>query len=460
MSVFEVLTINIVSMKTRIIKAILLVFFIPLIASGQYASDSVLSLKTCIQLSFANNLKLKQAQLETEKSRYQLKEAISSGLPQVNGFTSFDDYFDIPVTMVSGEILGQPGTMVPIKLGTKYNVNAGMQAGQMIYNASYFASVRLFKKSCEITNLNFQKSKEELAYNVSQIYLFIQITNEQLALLDSNLFALRKVYSYSEQHYKNGFIRKADLDRVTVAINNLETEKENLLLTHNQQLNMLKYLIGIRQNQTLILSDKLEDINVYLISTDTTFKNQTEVKLMEKQKELATISLKLARADHLPSLSGYACYSYQAPVEQFGLLDNNNNWYKTSYVGIKLSIPIFEGTRVRSKVSQHKIEFEQINIGQMDLQNELNVKYKNALQKYYTCKSLESKQNANMKLSENIFKITNEQYRQGLKSFTDVLNAQSEYNTSNQSWLNSLLQIKLSELEILKLSGTINTLFL
>jgi len=460
MSVFVMIIINLASMKTRIITAILLVFFNSLMASGQYASDSVLSLKTCIQLSFTNNLKLKQAQLETDKSRYQLKEAISSGLPQVNGFITFDDYFDIPVTMVSGEILGQPGTMVPIKLGTKYNVNAGMQAGQMIYNASYFASVRLFKKSCEISNLNLQKSKEELAYNIAQIYLFIQITNDQLALLDSNLIALRKVYSYSEQHFKNGFIRKPDLDRVTVAINNLETEKENLLLTSNQQLNMLKYLIGIRQNQDLLLSDELEDIKIYPILTDTTFKNQTEVNLMEKQKELATINLKLARADHLPSLSGYACYSYQAPVEQFGLLDDNNNWYKTSYVGIKLSIPIFEGTRVKSKVSQRKIELEQINIGQSDLQNELNVKYKNALQKYNTCKSLESKQNINMKLSGNIFKITNDQYRQGLKSFTDVLNAQSEYNTSNQSWLNALLQIKLAELEILKLSGTINTLFI
>ena len=447
-------------METKTFKSMLLLLFIPLMASGQYASESVLSLKTCIQLSFANNPKLKQAQLETKKSSYKLNEAISSGLPQINGFTSFEDYFDIPVTMVSGEMFGQPGTIVPIKLGTKYNVNSGIQASQMIYSSSYFASVSLFKKSCEITNLNFQKSKEELAYNVSQIYLFIQITNEQLALLDSNLISLRKVYSYSEQHYNNGLIRKADLDRVTVAINNLVTEKGNLLLTRNQQLNMLKYLIGISQDQTLILSDKLVDINIYLIPTDTTFKSQADVQLMEKQKELAMISIKLARADHLPSISGYACYSYQAPVEQFGLLDNKNNWYKTSYIGIKLSIPIFEGNRVRSKVSQHKIELEQINIGQKDLQNELNVKYKNALQKYYTCKSLESKQNVNMKLSENIYKITNEQYRQGLKSFTDVLNAQSEYNTSNQSWLNSLLQIKLSELEILKLSGTINTLFL
>lgn len=447
-------------MKT--IKLILVTLLIPLaqIANGQQANDSALTLRACIQLGISNNFKIIQARLETGKSRYQLKEAISAGLPQISGYASIDDYFNIPVSMVSGEILGQPGTMVPIQLGTKYNANAGIQAGQMIYNASYFASVRLFKKSCEITDLNLQKSKEELAFNVAQMYLFIQISNQQLALLDSNDLALRKVYRYSEQHYKNGFIRKADLDRVTVSLNNLEAERENLQLVRDQQLNMLKYLTGIDQNQPLVLSDDLNEINAPLVSADTILGEQIEVKLLERQKELAKIGLKLAQAGHFPSLSGYAGYSHQAPVEQFGSLDNSNNWYKTSFIGVKLAIPIFEGNRLKSKIGQSKIELEQMNVAQQDLQSELNVKYKNALQKFNTNKSLELKLNANMKLAENIYKVTNEQYRQGIKSFTDVLNAQSEYNVSHLSWLNALLQIKLSELEIIKTNGTISSLLL
>jgi outer membrane protein TolC len=444
-------------MKTKIIKILLFVFFIPLIASGQ-PNDPVFSLKECIQLSFVHNLKLKQVLLETEKSQFQLKEFTSSGLPQISGFSSFDDYFDIPVSMVSGDIIGQPGIMVPIQLGTKYNVNAGIQAGQMIYNASYFESVRLFKKSCEISDLNLQKNKEELAYNIAQIYLFIQISNKQLVLLDSNLSALRKIFGYSEEHYKNGLIHKAELDRVTVAINNLTAEKENLLLNCNQQLNILKYLTGIGQNQNLVLSEITEN-TTNPIPGDTNFQNPTETDLIEKQEELAEVNLKLARADYLPSIMGYASYSYQAPVEKLGSLDDNSNWYKTSFIGMKLSVPIFEGNRVKSRVSQRKIELEQIKAARLDLQNDLIVKAANALQKFNTGKSLEVKQNETMKLSENIFNITNEQYRQGLKSFTDVLNAQSEYNASHLSWLNSLLQIKLSELEILKLNGTINTLF-
>lgn len=438
----------------------MLVSLIPLAASGQQPADSVLSLKTCIQLGFANNLKLRQAQLQIDKSHYQLTEAISGALPQISGFASFEDYFNIPVNMVSGDILGQPGTMVPIQLGTKYIATAGIQAGQMIYDASYFASVRLFKKACEISNLSMEQAKEELAFNLAQMYLFIQTTNKQLALLDSNLAAFQKIHGYSEQHYSNGFILKADLDRVTVATNNLETERDNLLLVRNQQLNMLKYLMGIAPNRNIFLSDDMEIFNLSVMLADTTFGNQIEMRILEQKKEFARISMKLTQTASVPSLSGYAGYSYQSPVEQLGDINSKDSWYKTSFIGVKLSVPIFEGNRLRSKVNQSKIELELVKIGQQDLQRELDVKLKNAVQKYSTNLSLESKLKVNMDLARDVFEITNEQYSQGLRSFTDVLNTQSEYNASHLSWLNSILQIKLSELEILKIHGTINSLFL
>lgn len=438
----------------------MLAVFFPFAVNGQQPADSVFSLKACIQLSFANNLKLRQAQLETDKSNYQLKEAIGAGLPQISGFASFDDYFNIPVNMVSGDILGQPGTMVPIQLGTKYNANAGIQAGQMIYDASYFASVRLFKKVCEISKLSLEQNKEELAFNLAQMYLFIQTTNKQLVLLDSNLVAFQKIHGYSEQHYKNGFILKADFDRVTVAINNLETERENLLLARNQQLNMLKYLMGITPSKDIALTEDLEIFQLPVMPADTTFGNKIEMKILEQKKELAIMNMKLSQAGFIPSLSGYAVYSQQSPVEQLKEINNKDNWYKTSFIGVKLTVPIFEGNSVKSKLNQGRIELEQVKTGQQDLQRELEVKLKNAFEKYITNLLLESKSKVNMDLASSVFKVTNEQYSQGIKSFTDVLNIQTEYNAAHLSWLNLVLQIKLSELEIIKINGTISSLFL
>ncbi|HAN19758.1 MAG: hypothetical protein A2X13_12305 [Bacteroidetes bacterium GWC2_33_15] len=451
-------------MRTRIAKtSIIIILFAGLIAVTQtaagQANDFVITLDSCIKLSFTNNFKLKQAQLETEKSLYRYRQAVGNGLPQISGFAAMEDYFNIPVSMVSGDIFGQPGTMLPIQLGTKYNSNAGVQAGQMIYNASYFASLQLFKKSCEISDLNLQKGKEELAYNVAQIYFFIQISELQLALLDSNLAAFQKVHEYSKQHYTNGFITKVDLDRVTVAISNLEAEKENLLSGRNQQLNMLKYLVGIEQGQHVTLSKDAETLNTPMVLEDSSFSNHIDMLIFEQQKELTKLNLKLSRSEYLPSLTGYAVFSYQAQREEFDLFDDSDYWYKTSFVGIKLYVPIFGGGQIKNKLNQNKIELEQATIGQIDLKNELYTNYLNVMQRLNTSRTVALKLNENMLLAENIFRITNEQYGQGLKSLTDVLNAQSEYNVSRLTWLQTLLQIKLSELEIVKINGGIRSLY-
>jgi len=449
-------------MKAKIIKICLIVMLalLAMQAKGQTTNDSLFSLKDCILLSFANNCKLKQTQLETKKSLYKLKETVGAGLPKVVAMASLDDYFDIPVSMVSGEILGQSGTMVPIQLGTKYNANIGVQVGQMIYDASYFASIQLFKKACEISDLNIEQNKEDLAYNIAYLYFFVQVSALQVALLDSNIVALKKVYGYSEQHYKSGLILKTDLDRVSVAINNLESERDNLLLKHDQQLNMMKYIIGVGQNQQLCLYRNIGTLDLPLTNKDITFKNQVEVKLLENRKELANINMKMTKAVAIPSLSGYAGYSNQAPVEEIRSIGSKENWYTTSYVGVKLTVPIFEGNRVRNKVQQCNIELEQIKAQQLDLQSELDERLKSALQKLNANSMLESKLKVNMDLADRIFKVINEQYHTGLKSFTDVLNAQSEYNTAHLLWLNSLLEKELSKLNIMKTSGTINLLFI
>jgi outer membrane protein TolC len=317
----------------------------------------------------------------------------------------------------------------------------------------------LFKKSCQISDLNLQKGKEELAYNVARIYTFIQITNLQLKLLDLNLIAFQRIYEYSKEHYTNGFITKIDLDRLKVAVINLEADKENLLAGRNQQLNMLKYLIGIEQNQSITLAEDIEIWNFKKVLADSSFSNHPDMLILEQKNELAKLNLKLSRSESVPSLAGYATYTYNAQRVAFDLFDNIDFWYKTSIVGIKLTVPIFEGGMIKNKINQNKIEIEQASIGQNDLKNELYANYLNALQKFNTSSNIATKLNENMMLVEKVFRNTNDQYLQGLKSLTDVLNAQSEYNASRLTWLQALLQIRLSEIEIVKINGGIISLF-
>jgi len=421
--------------------------------AGGQVMDSVLTLDDCIGMSYANNFKLKQLSMETEKEKLRFKEMKSTGLPQISASVSVEDYFDIPVTMVSGDIFGQPGATLPIQLGTKFNSGAGIQFGQMLYNASYFTSLKLFKKSCEISELNYLKGKEEMAYNVSKIYSFIQLSELQLALLDSNIVAFANVLIYSEQHFLNGFISNSDLSRVKVAINNLEAEKENMMTMFDQQVNMLKYLAGIEPNQPVKLTDLTDAREITPVLIDSALSSHIDILLLDRQREQAELNLKLIRSGNVPSVTAYAGYSYQAQREAFDLFSDADIWYRTSFAGIKLTIPICEGGKDRHRAKLARTEVDQGVIAREDLKSELYMNFLNTSAKLNSGRLIESKMKDNMILTENIFKVINEQYGQGLKSLTDVLNAQAECNTSRISWLQALLQVKLSELELVKING-------
>lgn len=73
-------------------------------------------------------------------------------------------------------------------------------------------------------------------------------------LLDANMLRLKKSLDDTKALFKNGFVEKIDVDRLTVLNNNLETERENVrirLLDLN--VNLLKFQIGMSIKSKLTL---------------------------------------------------------------------------------------------------------------------------------------------------------------------------------------------------------------
>lgn len=425
---------------------------------GQVADAERLSLSDCIGIGLANNLSVKQAELETKKERYRLREAIGEGLPRIGGTVSLDYYPAIPVTMVPGELVGQPGTTVPVKLGSEYYAEAGVSAGQLIYSASYFASIRIFRKSCEISDLKLRKGREELAYNIASLYLFIQVSSRQLSLIDSNIVAVETIRGYSEQNFANGIITRSDLERVILIRNSLLYERESLVLEREKQLNMLKYLLCIDAGKTISLYDDIEEPIDADPMEEITPESHTDLQIIKQKAELSDLSTRLTKAALVPSVETYAAYSYMAPTEELNDIGNGKNWYNMSFIGIKVTVPILAGGATRHKVYQSRIESGQARIAQQDLINSIDMQYNNAKTQFMTYNLLESAMMENMQRSETLFRIIAEQYFQGVKTLTDVLNARTEYNSSQLSWLNALLRKRMAELEIMKVTGSINDL--
>ena len=128
-------------MNRLVILIILLGFFHQKEARAQQEQYSM-SLKEAIEYALVNNQNILNAQLDIVAAEGITKENIAVGLPQVNGSIDLADNFSLPTSFLPGEIIGQPGELVPVQFGTKYSGNAAISATQMVFDGVFFVGLK------------------------------------------------------------------------------------------------------------------------------------------------------------------------------------------------------------------------------------------------------------------------------------------------------------------------------
>ncbi|TAL58821.1 MAG: TolC family protein [Bacteroidetes bacterium] len=435
-------------------------FIINIVAEAQSVTKtSTFTLKQCIIYAIEHNTDVQKAKLELDKSKYQTREIFTGGfIPQYNGSVRFDDYLDLATQLIPGEIFNQPGTTIPVKFGTKYNVTAGIEGTQLIFNGPLILNYKISKKAQQLNELNIVKTQEEIIYEVAKTYYNIQIINKQKDVTEANIINIDTLIKIARLQYKNGIINKIDLDRLAVNLVNLQTQLENIQLSKEQLTGLLKYYMGIPFGQQLIPADTIPE-NTMLINADSKDPgNSIELQLLEKQKEVSLLNVRQSKADYLPTLTFYQNYYYQAQRGKIDFFDRDKKWYPVSIIGLNLTIPLLSGFLTNKKVKQAKIQHMQLSLTEQNTKSYLAMQNDNIIKKIkVNIKAIET-QRKNMQLAEEVYRITQQQYQKGITLLSDLLNAETSLREAQTNYLNALVQLKLAELNHLRNNGNILTL--
>lgn len=419
------------------------------------AQDSilVLSLKQSCQMGIEKNVNVKNAELEQGKTRLQQKEVKGRLYPQVEGYSAFNYYYSIPKMIVPGEIFGQTG-LIPIEIGTKFDWSNGFKASQVIYSQSYFTSLKLADRMIALDELTMQQKKEELVYQVSQVYFLCQTTRMQIAQLKTTMQNTDRLLEIARLQNENGMILKVDYSRVSVNKNNLQTLIDHLGELYNQQLGLLKYLIGINVHEDIELSDSLSFSEENIRGNWTELNNRTELKLLDQQMEMSSLNRKISRQSYLPELLGIGQFYYEGQRNRFDFLrGGNDKFYKVGFVGLSLNIPLFDGFQKRFKMQQNDIELQQLQNIREDVSRNFAREYADALSQFKNNFSALIRQKENIQVAEETYSVSLQGYRQQVVSLSDLLLSESSLIEARLSYFNALLQVKNAELEVKKAKG-------
>ncbi|WP_231583544.1 TolC family protein [Rufibacter radiotolerans] len=446
-------------------KHFLLSLLLVLVARLSYAQTTpqatILTLEEAITFATTNNISIQKGQLDEESAEYRIKETKGSGLPQVNGVGQFNVFPSIPTQILPGEIIGKPGTTVPVQFGTKYNTNGGLELSQLIFSKSYFVGLEAAATTRDLYRLRTQMSKEDVIYNVSSAYLQALQTKEQFKTIEANFNRLVQLEKILTLQYKNDFVKKVDVSRITVSRTNLENQRQTLLAAYEQQKNALKFFMGMPMDQDFELSEATTLANTVLpvnANAGEVFANRVDYQLLQTQKKLYGLNIKNIKGRAFPTLAGIGQYTYQAQRNEFNFYDTSRPWFNTFVLGLRLNIPIFDGFQRKNQVKQAQMEERKVELDMKNLELGTQMGLGNAIKQIATSQLSIQSQERNVKLAQEVYKTTNDLYREGLAPLTDLLEAEVNLRSAETNLNSERLKYKIAQLDYLKARGELQTL--
>ena len=155
----------------NLFKNIMIAFLALLIFSRADAQNTYhYSLSEAIDHAMENNYDVIYSEKNIEAAKQQMREATSFGLHQISGAVDYSDNIERPTSLIPGEFFGQPGEDIEIQFGTKYSMNAGLYASQLLFSGKYIVGLQTAKIFMEKASIDFFKDKVAVKQQVANSY--------------------------------------------------------------------------------------------------------------------------------------------------------------------------------------------------------------------------------------------------------------------------------------------------
>ncbi|MBN8836900.1 MAG: TolC family protein [Sphingobacteriia bacterium] len=414
------------------------------------------SIQQCIEYASKNNAAVKNALLNIKVQEQVNRGVTAAALPSVGGSAGFTDYIDIPTSLIPGQFFGQPaGTFVPVQFGTKYNANAGVQIQQLLFDGQVFVGLQARNTSIAFQQKNLEVTEENIKANIYKIYYQLVVSKTSIALINANIERLQKLEKDAKALYQSGFSEKLDIDRVSVQLSNLQTEKEKTINNIAIGYMGLKTLIGMPAREELVLTDKIteDEIKTNIVNdTAYSYTDRKEFQYLSLAKQLNEYNIKRYKLSYLPTLSLSGLYSKTAQRTEFDFF-KKGDWFTTSYVGVNMSIPIFSGFSKDAKVKQSRFELKQTENNLESLKLSIDNDVKQAQLNFASAIHTMDFQKKNMALAENVFEQTKKKYDAGTGSNTEINSAQTDLVTAQTNYINAMYAAVIAKIDYLKAIG-------
>lgn len=439
-------------MLVSINKRVKLLLILMIIAVSFMGQAQTWSLQQCIDTAQINNKNLQISRNNIILGVEKQKEVKANLIPKVSLNADYKYFWDLPYQIMPQSAFGGPeGQFKEIQMGVPHNIGTNIQIAMPLYNPQAYGAIQTTKIASELSELQFRKSEEQVLFEISNLYYNAQILAHQKEFIESNLVNTTQLLENLELLYAQQMIMKSDVTKVELQKEQLITQRELIVSNFEQVMNALKFSMGIPFQQNIQID--LEIINKTGI--DYSISMPVDLQISYVHNKLLSSELSTLKDSRLPSVSVFGSYGQTG----FGYNEKPNeflDFFPTSFAGLQVAVPLFNGTVTKRKINQKKIEIQNSEL-QIDFVAEQNkMLIENATRKRIVTQQTIENSSAQINLASTVYNETVLQQKEGTASLTDILMADNALREAQQFYLSAVVDYLKADLELKKLTGNIS----
>lgn len=417
---------------------------------AQNVSDSVLqnaTLISCVQYALAHQPVIQQSLIDEDITEKSIRSRLADWYPQISLSYNLQNNFRLPTSYFASSYI-QSGTYSASNLGV--NATQNILTRDLLLANKTAGDVRKQSKQSTINN------KIEVAVNVSKAFYDVLLTQKQINVLDEDIIRLNRNLEDAFSQYQSGIVDKTDYKRATISLNNAKAQRKQIQDMLVAKYTYLKQLmnypsntgLGLEYDSTAMEKEAFIDTNMQVI-----YQNRIEYQLLQTQQKLQQANLQYNKWSYIPTISAFGAYNLGYLNDGFDRLYSQS--FPNSYIGLQLSIPIFQGNKRVYQVKQAELEVRRIDWDLISLKNNINTEYESALASYKGNLANYNALKDNVLLADDVYKTIQLQYKSGIKTYLDVIVAESDLRTAQLNYYTSLYQLLQSKVDVQKALGNI-----
>lgn len=408
------------------------------------------SLAGCIRYALEQQPLIRQAQTDEAITERTIQIALSNWFPQLALSANLTHN-----TQLSA--LPPVSTGAPVRQAFVNTSSIQFSVSQTIFDRDALLAGVTKEEVREQSRQRRELTSIDIIVNVSKAYYAVLVTENQLAVLADDIVRLQRNLEDARSQYRSGVVDKTDYQRATITLNNVQAEEFQTRELLKARLSFLKQQMGYPDARPLELESDSTSTWENEMRIDTLqrvdYRNRLEFRQAETERRLQEASVHYSQWGFLPTLSAFGAYTLSYQADELPVLYDQS--YRGSYIGLRLSLPLFEGGRRLEEISRARLELERT---EWDIEREkqsIDAEFAQALASYKgnlrNYRALEE----NAELAREVYAILQLQYKSGIKSYLDVLTAENDLRSAEANRTNALYQVISGKLDMQKALGLI-----